>query len=243
MYNLILKHIGVFIVKFNHLSLILMSLLFISCGETQSYTTTDQKSIIDYPTTGSGTFASPYEIGGGLYQFKDEKYYSINVIRDECNVLVYGVKNFDSLSDLLFIDDSHSQEIVPTYNYLYENLPRDGYDLVVNSDSYATFGVFSPCIDDDYSKTDAFIVIEAGERITLTQENALYKFTLSRIGKFILNTTDDDIQVRLYDHNMNALYNETDNKHEKAIDAGDYYILLSKISRDDINFVFDTSGL
>jgi len=233
-------------VNIRHLYIFVFALFMISCGETNNTKTyaTDNKSIIDYPTKGEGTFQSPYRVGSGIYQFNGEKYYNINVYKSECNVLVYGIKNFDSLTDLDLIDDSHSQERVPTYNYLYENLPKDGYDIIVSSNTYSTFGVFSTCIDEDSTQPNAYTEIEAGNRMSMEDEHALYKFTLSRVGKFILNTTSNDVHVRLYDEDMNSLYSESDNKHEKALESGDYYILLSKSNNnEDLDFVFDTSSL
>jgi len=224
----------------------LMTLFLISCGSSseQVVYTQDTKTVIDYPSSGEGTFQSPYNIGNGVYQFKGEKYYSINVTQDDCNVLLYGIVNFDSTSsDITFIDDSHSNEVIQTYDYLYENLDRDGYDIVVNSTNYATFGIFSTCISSVNAEEDAYITLNAGDRITIDENSVLYKFRMQRVGSFLVNTTGSDLQVRLYNSDMEAVYSEYDNQHEKVLQIGDYFMLVSKTSKEDVNFVFDISTL
>jgi len=239
MYNLILKHIGEVTMRKIHLFIASVSLVLLSCGSSDTTTANDNKSYIEYPTTGSGTFESPYSISNGIYPFIGEKYYSVEVIKNECNVLVYGVKNFDAYNNLQFIDDSHSREMTPTYNYLYENLNKNGYDVIVDSDNYASFGIFSPCIEDSKAQSNAYVELEAGDRVTMSANNALYKFTTSRIGNFVLNTTGTEVEARLYDHKMLNIYSELDSKHEKVLQSGEYYLLVSKSTKTDIQFVFD----
>lgn len=232
----------------NYLLFALVSLLLISCGDSSRknvpyYQSDDNKVVSNYPASGEGTFQSPYEIGNGIYKFKGEKYYSISVTRDSCNVLVYGVSDFDTLNDLEFIDDSHSNQIIQTYNYLFEELDQDGYDIIVNSSSYATFGIFSTCISDTYAQDDAYIELTDGQRVTMNKNDELYKFRMTRVGTYTLNTTGTDVQVRIYDSQMNSIYSEFDNKHDKALQAGDYFMLLSKSTKDEVNFVFDIDSL
>jgi hypothetical protein len=245
MYNLILKHIGVFIVKTIHLFISSLALLLISCGGSDSvaYIPSDTKSIVDYPSSGEGTFQAPYNIGSGLYKFKGEKYYTVDVVKNECNVLVYGVDDFDSISDVRFIDDSHKDEVAATYNYLYQDLDKDGYDIIVDSDTYSIFGVFSPCIDDKYSKSDAYVELNAGDRMTMEESSVLYKFNITRTGEFSLNTVGQDVQVRIYNAQMSSVYSESSDKHSLVLTSGDYYMLLSKTQKSDINFIFDVSSL
>lgn len=226
----------------------LLALILISCGDSSNtnvpyYQNDDTKGLTNYPSTGEGTFPSPYLIGNGIYSFKGEKYYGITVTRESCNVLVYGVSDFDTLNNLEFIDDSHSNQIVQTYNYLFEELDQDGYDIIVNSSSYATFGIFSTCISDNYASGDAYIELADGQRVTMDKNNELYKFRMTRVGTYTLNTTGTDVQVRLYDSEMNSIYSELNDKHDKALQSGDYFMLLSKSNNDEINFVFDIDSL
>ncbi|SHO81308.1 hypothetical protein MNB_SV-15-874 [hydrothermal vent metagenome] len=222
--------------------LLLISILFLSsCGDNVEYSSGENPiTEINYPTVGDGTFMTPYMIGSGLYEFKGEKYYSIDVRRDDCNVLLYGVTNFNTINnDAIFIDAGQNSEIEPNSNLVYEGLDRDRYNIIVNSRLYSKFGLLSTCIDESYGSTKHIKMLLDNDRKVMKDNNILYKFIMPSTGTFSLNTTGDDIMVRLYNNNIVSVYTLSSNRHNQMIPAGEYYILLSKISKNDVNFVFN----
>ena len=222
--------------------ILLISVLFLgSCGDsdttyTSSETITTQ---LNYPSVGDGTFETPYIIGSGLYEFIGEKYYSIDVTRDNCNVLLYGVINFDSLNDALFIDAGQNSAIEPNSNYLYERLDKDRYNIIVEKRLYSQFGLLSTCIDETYGSTKHIQILEDDDRVVMSDNTILYKFTVTSISTISLNTTGDDVTVQLYDNQIASIYSNTSDKHSRTVPAGEYYMLLSKFSTNNINFVFN----
>ena len=222
--------------------ILLIGVLFLgSCGESDtSYNSSENPTTtINYPSVGDGTFEMPYMVGSGLYEFKGEKYYAIDVKRDDCNVLLYGVTNFDTLNDALFIDAGQNSDIEPNNNYLYEKLNKDRYNIIVNRKSYSKFGLLSTCIDETYGSTKHIKILEDDDRVVMSDNNILYKFTVTSTSTVSLNTTGDDIILRLYDSQIESIYNNSSNKHSRTVRSGEYYILLSKISKNSVNFVFN----
>ncbi len=221
---------------------LLIGVLFLSsCGDDDvSYNSGENPTTtINYPSVGDGTFETPYMIGSGLYEFKGEQYYAIDVKRDDCNVLLYGVTNFDSLNDATFIDAGHNSAIDPNSNYIYEELDRDRYNIIVDRRLYSKFGVLSTCIDETYGATKHIEILEDNDRVVMSDNNILYKFTMLSTAPFSLNTTGDNLMIKLYNNEMVSVYSLSSDKHSQTILAGEYYMLLSKIGKNDINFVFN----
>jgi len=222
--------------------ILLIGALFLgACGESDNtYNSSENPTTtINYPSVGDGTFEMPYMIGSGIYEFKGEKYYAIDVKRDDCNVLIYGVTNFDSINDTLFIDAGQSNDIEPNGNYIYENLDRNRYNIIVNRKKYSKFALLSTCIDETYGSTKHIKILEDDDRVVMRENNILYKFRVNSTSTISLNTTQYDVMVRLYNNKMESIYNNSSNKHSSTLPSGEYYMLLSKISKNSINFVFN----
>jgi hypothetical protein len=228
-------------------SLLLISIVSIflaSCGSDEYKNKNVTEVIISYPNTGTGTFLDPYLVGSGLYKFTGRRYYELETTKDDCNILIYGIGDFKTRDDALFIDYGHNNEIDSTYNYIYNTLKQDKYNLIVensinDNDTVNEFGIFSTCLDESNGTPQYPIILKDSTRVIMSSSNILYKVVLVDNSTIFLNTTDGDISIKIYDHNIVNIYNDTSEKHSVDLPYGVYYILVSKlINNDDINFVF-----
>lgn len=221
-----------------------ISLFLTSCGSDQYHNQNITKVSISYPNTGAGTFLDPYIVGSGLYKFTGKKYYEIQTTKDNCNILIYGIGDFQTREDSTLIDFGHENEIESTSNYIYNTLIEDKYNLIVENiinynDRVNEFGIFSTCIDESNGTPEYPILLKDSTRVIMSTSNILYKVVLDNNSNIFLNTTNGNISIKIYDNNMINIYNDTSQKHSTDLTDGVYYILISKlINNDDINFVF-----
>ena len=221
-----------------------ISFLLASCGSDEYENKNVTEVVISYPDTGIGTFLDPYLVGSGLYKFMGRRYYEIETTKDSCNVLIYGVGDFKTREDAIFIDYGHKEEIKSTYNYVYTTLIKDKYNLIVensiNDDNTINeFGIFSTCLDEANGTPEYPILLKDSTRVVMSSSNILYKVVLVDDSKISLNTIEGDVSIKIYDNDISNIYNDTAQKHSIDLSYGVYYILVSKlINNSDINFVF-----
>ncbi len=222
----------------------IVSMFLASCGSDEYENKNVTEVIISYPDTGTGTFLDPYLVGSGLYKFTGRRYYELETTKDDCNILIYGVGDFKTRDDALLIDSGYEEEIDSTYNYTYSTFIKDKYNLIVensvnDNDTVNEFGIFSTCLDESNGTPEYPIILKDSTRAIMSSSNILYKVVLVDNSRISLNTTSGDISIKIYDHDILNIYNDTSEKHSIDLPYGVYYILVSKLlNNDDINFVF-----
>ena len=217
--------------KYAYILFISLTLLFTACNDNEiTSCPTVEQPIPGAPTLpgdlqGDGTNSNPYVIGSGEYLVPSwGNVYQFQVNTDVCNIVAYDIDHM-RFSDTFFLDDKYSNFYWQTEEFIFATQSKGIYQLIAQGDDNATFGIFSPCIDNlsNYEPTR----VEDGSH-TFSDRSKLYKIELAKPSTIEINNVDGLYRVLFYDKDLNSIYSEYGGYHSIHLELGTSYMLIVK---------------